>query len=102
MIIMSHIRAFRNGSWRHRPTAKQCWNNLRVAAKRVSGCKNPYISAFIHVAVIINDRSNFFRTDTAFFLSLLRPGDLVEFERDGYQHWAVYIGNMVKMMIRNK
>jgi len=31
-------------------------------------------------------------TDTAFFLSLLRPGDLVEFERDGYQHWAVYIG----------
>ena len=54
------------------------------------------------MAVIINDRSNFFRTDTAFFLSLLRPGDLVEFERDGYQHWAVYIGNMVKMMIRNK
>jgi len=31
-------------------------------------------------------------TDTAFFLSLLRPGDLVEFQRDGYQHWAVYIG----------
>jgi len=31
-------------------------------------------------------------TDTAFFLSLLKPGDLVEFERDGYQHWAVYIG----------
>lgn len=30
--------------------------------------------------------------DTAFFLSLLRPGDLVEFERDGYQHWAVFIG----------
>ena len=49
--------------------------------------------------MIINTSINFFRTDTAFFLSLLRPGDLVEFERDGYQHWAVYIGNMVKMMM---
>ena len=49
--------------------------------------------------MVINAAINFFRTDTAFFLSLLRPGDLVEFERDGYQHWAVYIGNMVKMMM---
>lgn len=31
-------------------------------------------------------------TDTAPFLTLLRAGDLVEFEREGYQHWAVYIG----------
>ena len=53
------------------------------------------------IVMIINAAINLFRTDTAFFLSLLRPGDLVEFERDGYQHWAVYIGNMVKMMIRN-
>ena len=26
------------------------------------------------------------------FLQLLRPGDLVEFKRDGYCHWAVFIG----------
>lgn len=32
-------------------------------------------------------------TDYPVFLSLLRPGDLVEFERQGYQHWAVYIGD---------
>jgi len=32
------------------------------------------------------------RTDTSPFLTLLRAGDLVEFEREGYQHWAVYIG----------
>ena len=32
--------------------------------------------------------------DTAFFLSLLKPGDLVEFQRDGYQHWAVFIGKL--------
>ena len=39
------------------------------------------------------------REDTAFFLSLLRPGDLVEFERDGYQHWAVFIGQLVIVMV---
>lgn len=32
-------------------------------------------------------------TDYSVFLSLLRPGDLLEFEREGYQHWAVYIGD---------
>jgi len=25
-------------------------------------------------------------------LSQLRPGDLMEFQREGYQHWAVYVG----------
>lgn len=39
------------------------------------------------------------RMDTAFFLSLLKPGDLVEFQRDGYQHWAVFIGKLIIMMI---
>ena len=34
------------------------------------------------------------RTDTSPFLTLLRAGDLVEFEREGYQHWAVYIGDV--------
>jgi len=32
-------------------------------------------------------------TDYSVFLSILKPGDLVEFERQGYQHWAVYIGD---------
>jgi len=32
------------------------------------------------------------RPEHSAFLSLLRPGDLVEFQREGYQHWAVYIG----------
>ena len=31
-------------------------------------------------------------TDQENLLSLLRPGDLVEFQREGYQHWAVYVG----------
>jgi len=31
-------------------------------------------------------------TDYSVFLQLLRPGDLVEFKRDGYCHWAVFIG----------
>jgi len=31
-------------------------------------------------------------TDQEKLLSLLRPGDLVEFQREGYQHWAVYVG----------
>ena len=30
--------------------------------------------------------------DTHSFLALLKPGDLVEFKRDAYCHWAVYIG----------
>jgi len=30
--------------------------------------------------------------DTNSFLSLLKPGDLLEFQREGYCHWAVYIG----------
>ena len=33
-----------------------------------------------------------FRTDFSVFIKLLRPGDLIEFKRDGYCHWAVYIG----------
>jgi len=31
-------------------------------------------------------------TDYSVFLKLLRPGDLIEFKRDGYCHWAVFIG----------
>eukprot|EP00092_Neocalanus_flemingeri_P030091 GFUD01032668.1.p1 GENE.GFUD01032668.1~~GFUD01032668.1.p1 ORF type:complete len:278 (-),score=77.25 GFUD01032668.1:266-1099(-) len=31
-------------------------------------------------------------TDYSVFLKQLRPGDLIEFKRDGYCHWAVYIG----------
>lgn len=31
-------------------------------------------------------------TDFSVFIKLLRPGDLIEFKRDGYCHWAVYIG----------
>eukprot|EP00092_Neocalanus_flemingeri_P093169 GFUD01118391.1.p1 GENE.GFUD01118391.1~~GFUD01118391.1.p1 ORF type:complete len:278 (-),score=72.29 GFUD01118391.1:285-1118(-) len=31
-------------------------------------------------------------TDYHVFLTQLRPGDLIEFKRDGYCHWAVYIG----------
>ena len=27
------------------------------------------------------------------FLALLKPGDLVEFQREGYCHWAVFIGD---------
>jgi len=29
----------------------------------------------------------------ALFLSFLKPGDLIEFQRDGYCHWAVFIGD---------
>ena len=31
--------------------------------------------------------------DTNSFLALLKPGDLIEFQREGYCHWAVYIGD---------
>lgn len=31
-------------------------------------------------------------TDYRVFIKLLKPGDLIEFKRDGYCHWAVYIG----------
>eukprot|EP00092_Neocalanus_flemingeri_P018449 GFUD01019968.1.p1 GENE.GFUD01019968.1~~GFUD01019968.1.p1 ORF type:complete len:278 (+),score=71.95 GFUD01019968.1:69-902(+) len=31
-------------------------------------------------------------TNYSVFLTQLRPGDLIEFKRDGYCHWAVYIG----------
>ena len=31
-------------------------------------------------------------TDAHSFLALLKPGDLVEFKREAYCHWAVYIG----------
>lgn len=31
-------------------------------------------------------------SDYSVFLSLVRPGDLIEFKRDGYCHWAVFIG----------
>ena len=31
--------------------------------------------------------------DTHSFLALLKPGDLVEFKREAYCHWAVYIGD---------
>jgi len=30
--------------------------------------------------------------DYSVFLSLLKPGDLIEFKRDGYCHWSVYVG----------
>ena len=30
--------------------------------------------------------------DTHSFLTLLKPGDLVEFKREAYCHWAVFIG----------
>ena len=32
------------------------------------------------------------RTDFLDFVELLKKGDLVEFSRAGYCHWAVYIG----------
>lgn len=32
-------------------------------------------------------------TDMSSFLCLLRPGDLIEFKREGYCHWGVYIGD---------
>jgi len=31
-------------------------------------------------------------TDYNVFLMMVKPGDLIEFKRDGYCHWAVYIG----------
>ena len=31
--------------------------------------------------------------DSHSFLALLKPGDLVEFKREAYCHWAVYIGD---------
>ena len=34
----------------------------------------------------------FSKEDVPLFLSVLRPGDLLEFQRNGYCHWAVYIG----------
>ena len=30
--------------------------------------------------------------DYSVFLSQLKPGDLIEFKRDGYCHWSVYVG----------
>ena len=37
-------------------------------------------------------KTEYRRTDYPALVSLLRPGDLLEFQREGYQHWAVYVG----------
>ena len=33
-----------------------------------------------------------FRNDPS-IVCLLLPGDLMEFQREGYQHWVVFVGN---------
>lgn len=37
-------------------------------------------------------------TDHSALLTLARPGDLLEFQREAYQHWAVYIGDHARVM----
>ena len=34
-------------------------------------------------------------SDYNVLLSIAKPGDLLEFQREGYCHWAVYIGDHV-------
>ena len=37
-------------------------------------------------------------TDHGAMMALARPGDLLEFQREGYCHWAVYIGDHARML----
>ena len=37
-------------------------------------------------------------TDQGALVALARPGDLLEFQREAYQHWAVYIGEHARVM----
>ena len=36
--------------------------------------------------------------DQGALVALARPGDLLEFGREAYQHWAVYIGEYARVM----
>lgn len=36
------------------------------------------------------------------FLILLKRGDLIEFDRGSYSHWAVYLGTLVRIEIRRR
>lgn len=33
-----------------------------------------------------------YRLDSAAFLALAKAGDRLEFHREGYCHWAIYVG----------
>ena len=37
-------------------------------------------------------------TDHGAMMALARPGDLLEFQREGYCHWAVYIGDHARVL----
>ena len=36
------------------------------------------------------------RDESSALFRLLRPGDLVEFDRGNYCHWVVYVGKQIK------